>query len=487
MGTFNGNKNGGRFAATKAKSKARSTGAGTQFFLSALLLLSLLMVYTVIMQMTHQQKAFEASTAVNLSLLAIFSLAAIGLLWAIIRTKAWKRALCLFLTCTILYLIVAFSNIPLVKKYRERWISTAWSTMRHQGLATFFFPDSVVKEVIEREQAGRDAQIGKNTGKLDAAESERQNWVENMSGESSSNELDEELLNLPPDQRHFYVLFYELDRTSMEEWLRDHPEAAANGYDHIMINESCLYENGTTIRTKLGEKVLAIDTENQVLLLEVDCDGSRGVLAVAKDNSRLHLLPAAHVGSYGETVGSIAQRNNGVLAMTGSGFIDDGGVGNGGQIAGWAMCDGTTYGAHYGYGYKRIELHEDNWFYIQDAPAPVGEGTTDAMEFTPALLTDGKRLDPGIWTSQNPRACIGQSKRGEILMLCVEGRSLSSPGCSVEVCANVLLQHDGLTALNCDGGTTAIMWFRGEPVMRCSNTAIPQGRYLPNAWVYVKR
>ena len=49
----------------------------------------------------------------------------------------------------------------------------------------------------------------------------------------------------------------------------------------------------------------------------------------------------------------------------------------------------------------------------------------------------------------------------------------------------MLLQHDGLTALNCDGGTTAIMWYRGEPVMRCSNTAIPNGRYLPNAWVYL--
>ena len=29
------------------------------------------------------------------------------------------------------------------------------------------------------------------------------------------------------------------------------------------------------------------------------------------------------------------------------------------------------------------------------------------------------------------------------------------------------------------------MWYKGEPVMRCSNAAIPQGRYLPNAWVIV--
>ena len=41
------------------------------------------------------------------------------------------------------------------------------------------------------------------------------------------------------------------------------------------------------------------------------------------------------------------------------------------------------------------------------------------------------------------------------------------------------------TAMNCDGGTTAILWYRGEPIIRCSNTRTPEGRYLPNAWVYV--
>ncbi|MBQ1371608.1 MAG: hypothetical protein IIY70_01630, partial [Oscillospiraceae bacterium] len=348
MGTFNGNKDGGRYAAGKAKSKRRSAGAGTQLFLSLLLLLSLLVVYTVVMQMTHQQKAFEVSTTVNLGLLAFFTLSTVGLIWAICRTKAWKRTVCLFLVCIMLYLGAVFSDIPLVKKYREQFISTAWSTMRHQGLATFFFPPSVVDEVVTREQAGREAQVGQNTGKLDSAESERQQWVDQVEDTGSDiiddEEIDEEIRNLPPDQRRFYTLFYELDYDSTEEWLQQHPAVVAEGYEHILIDESSLESDGTTIRTKLGEKVLAIDAENKILLLEVDCDGSRGVLAVAKDNSRLHLFSAASPGIVGEIVGSIAERNNGVLAMTGSGFLDPGGVGNGGQIAGWAMCGGTTYG-----------------------------------------------------------------------------------------------------------------------------------------------
>ena len=287
-------------------------------------------------------------------------------------------------------------------------------------------------------------------------------------------------------QMEFYNLFYELDVDSAEAWFKSHPECLENGYEHLLVNETAIGGEGTTIRTTLGETVLAIDADNQILIVEVDCDGSRGVLAIGKQPSRLGLYPSTKMPGCGQVIGDIAEENDGVLAVTGSGFYDEGGVGNGGLIAGWAMCsNGKTYGEHFGGGYKRIELRENGWFYINDAFSPVGEGTTDAMEFTPGLIINGKRLDPGIWTGQNPRACIGQSSRGEILMLSVEGRTAASPGCSVVVCADVLLEHDCITALNCDGGTTAILWYRGETITRCSNAATPQGRYLPNAWVYV--
>ena len=111
--------------------------------------------------------------------------------------------------------------------------------------------------------------------------------------------------------------------------------------------------------------------------------------------------------------------------------------------------------------------------------------TTDAVEFTPSLLVNGEKMPVGDWTSLNPRACIGQSEYGEILMLGIEGRNPGvSMGCSVEVCADIFKLHKGQTAINLDGGTSAIVWYDGEPIMRCSNKSTPEGRYLPNAWVY---
>lgn len=485
MGSFNGNAQGGRFSTHKRDAKDAAP-AWKQLLFSLLLLLDLFLLYTMFMQLTHIQHVFRASKAVNLILLAVFALGAAALIWAVIRTNAWKRLLCLFLIFCICYLIVVYSELPTIKKYRDIWIKTAMeTTLDHYGLATFYFPSSVVDEILQqKEDAASKNDPARSTDPPTSTE-EVPTGTE-TGAPTDTTELPGELEQMSEEQKQFYRIFNELDVESAEAYFKDHPDALANGYLQMLVNESSLNSDGTSIRTQLGEKVLAIDAPNQILILEVKCDGARGVLAVAKQPDRLHLFPSAKLPGYGQTAGAIAKQNDGILAMTGSGFIDEGGVGNGGQIAGWAMCGGKSYGSHFGWGYKRLELHENNWFYITNSYDSVGDDTTDAMEFRPAMIVNGDALDIEYWTDLNPRACIGQSKTGEILMLCVEGRGAGgSWGCSLAYCRETLLQHDCLTAMNCDGGTTAIMWYRGEPIMRCSNASIPQGRYLPNAWVYV--
>ena len=486
MGTFNGNTQGGRFSAHRAQAGGRGAAAWKQIGFSLLLLLDLFLLYTIAMQLTHKQMAFETTKTVNLTLLALFILGALGLAWMVIRVHAWKRLLCLALIACICYLTVAFSQLPLIKEYREIWIKTAMATMRHQGLATFYFPASTVDEVWQQyiDAVGAQENIeSEDPTNLGQNVHEAEDWTEPTGNWSIEEEKFDKLTD---EQKTFYSMFYELDVDSAEAYFKDHPAALQSGYLHVLVNEASLNSNGTSIVTKLGEKVLAIDAENQILILEVRCDGARGVLAVAKRPDWLHLFPSATLPNHGQTVGTIASKHNGILAMTGSGFIDEGGVGNGGQIAGWAMCGGQTYGSHFGWGYKRLEMRENNWFYIKKATDKVDSTTRDSMEFQPAMIVNGEGVDIGYWTDKNPRACIGQSKRGEILMLCVEGRVAGgSWGCSLNYCKETLLQHDCQTAMNCDGGTTAIMWYRGEPIMRCSNSSIPQGRYLPNAWVYV--
>lgn len=372
-----------------------------------------------------------------------------------------------------LYFLCVYSNIPFIAKWRTIYIQTAMDTMNHQWLATAFLPQSVIDEAM----AARSEAMEEQT-----QHSSSDSWAQDTGSTGDAPGLTENQGD--SEEEAFYELFWELDRNSMEAYLLQHPEALENGWENLYINEAGLDDEGTSIQTTMGERVLAIDVPNQILLVRVSGSGYRGVLAVAKDPSRLSVQNSAYLGSAGQYAGTIAEAHGGVLAMTASSFIDEEGVGNGGILAGYAMADGESRGVHMGWSYKRLELREDNYVYIVDAQSEVHPETTDAVEFTPAIIVDGQQLNTEGWNSLNPRAVIGQSDRGEILMLVVEGRLLDSLGISVAECGEILLEHNCMQAMNLDGGTSAILWYDGEYVTRCSNPDCPEGRQLPNAFVY---
>ncbi len=393
------------------------------------------------------------------------------------------RVLVIVWAVEMLYFIVAISNIPIIKKYRTIYIQTAMETMSHHWLATYFFPETIVAPIrdgmsnVQLNQTGIVSNIDDDDPSSPQATGASTPNTSRPSGKEP----------VVTDEEAFYDMFWELDQLSMQDYLQRNPDALKDGWENININEAGLDDSGTSIYTRFGEQVLAIDAKNQILLLRVEGNGYRGVLAVAKDASRLQLCPSSNIGYAGQYVGDIAANNNGVLGINGSGFADPGGNGNGGQIAGYAMCDGVEYGSHYSWGYKRIELHENNKFYITDAQNATSENATDAVEFTPALIVDGEVLvdETDFWNGFNPRACIGQSKDDEILMLVIEGRSVLSGivGTGVVECANILARHNAAQAINLDGGSSAIMWYDGEYVNHCSNKTLA-GRPLPNAWIY---
>ena len=104
----------------------------------------------------------------------------------------------------------------------------------------------------------------------------------------------------------------------------------------------------------------------------------------------------------------------------------------------------------------------------------------------PALIVDGEVLvdETNFWNAINPRAVIGQNANHDIMMLVIEGRQYNSLGTGVVECAAILHRYDCMQAMNLDGGSSAIMWYDGEYVTRCGNNALPEGRTLPNAFVY---
>ena len=384
-----------------------------------------------------------------------------------------------------MYLTAVFSNIPFIAKWRTIYIQTAMATMRHQWLATAFIPHSVIDKVMADVAASREAQIGVNSQWGDQEEE-----IDPATGERKHrNPTLTDTKGMTQAEIDFFDLFWEIDVDSMLEYVHRTPAALSDGWENININHSALSDNGTTIRTVQDEQVLAINAREQVLIIRMSGAGYRGIMAVCKDPSRLSLQAASSIGASGEVVGEIARAHNGLISMTGSGFIDEGGVGNGGTIVGYAMCNGMSYGEHLYYGYKRLELRQDNRMYIVDAWDEVHPDTTDCMEFSPAMIIDGEIVVDSTsgFTDLQPRACMGQSKYGEVIMLLIEGRLPTiSLGLGVPECARIMSRHECWQAMNLDGGTSAMIWYDGEYIMKSSNPVLEAGRTLPNAFVYAK-
>lgn len=399
------------------------------------------------------------------------------------------KVLALVLGCILFvelcYFFCVYSQNSFVTKWRTIYIETAMDTLNHKWLATSIIPDEIIQDVMSQRKQALSEQIGLSSGWDKSEENDLQN-VQKIEVDVSV--VGEEEAQEEADRADFYRVFHEIDEASMEAYLAENPTVLDNGWSNLYINEAGMDDSGTSIKTVHGEQVLAIDVPNQILMLRVSGSGYIGVLAVAKDPAQLSVRPSSQLGVTGETAGVIAQNNGGVLSMTGSGFIDPNGNGNGGILAGYAKCNGKTYGtAHMGWGYKRLELHKDNLMYIKDASDPVDDATTDAVEFQPALIIDGKIVvDSNCgWTGLHPRACIGQSDKYEVLMLVIEGRMPTrSVGTHVIECAEILKRHGCMQAMNLDGGTSAIMWYDGEYVTKCSNQNLPAGRPLPTAFVY---
>ena len=396
------------------------------------------------------------------------------------------------------YFYLCYTNNAFISRWRNIYVQTALSTLSHQWLATDLLPAKVVNATIERIDAGRKEQIDVNSSwDLPEQHVEKPNVVETIIDQykpPAEEDKPDEVETLPywiridrEGAETFFDIFGEIDPVTMLDYLDANPEVMDNGWAGINIDKAGLDQNGTTIYTTNGDQVLAVNAVDGILLIRVKGNSWRGILAIMKDPSRVGMCWSAGIGSYGQTVKQIAERNGAILGVSGSGFIDPDGTGNGGTLAGYAMCGGNARGYHAGGGFKRLELRSDDRFYITDAYLPTNDDTTDAVEFTPALIVDGNVIvtEYTDWNGQQPRTVLGQGLNGDIMFLDIEGRGAGgSLGLSTYICANILYDYGCVQSMNLDGGSSSIMYYNGRSITLCSNSSLTDGRYLPNAWLY---
>ena len=370
-----------------------------------------------------------------------------------LKILAALLALLLLVECT--YCVAVFTDwCPPLTSLRNMYIETALSTLHHRWLATALIPGDIVQEVWEGLEDSRNAQLGQNSAGWETEET--------------------------TGKRGFYELFPELEESAVRAWA----PISGEELEKLYVNHSGLDEVGLDLYTRQGDQVLAIDAKNGILAVRIREELFRGVLILAKYPDRLSCAAAENWGIEGRTAGQIAAAHGALVAMTASGFRDSEMEGT--AQTGAAMCGGVPYGEHLKPGYKRIELRGDDRLYVVDAPDEFHPDCTDASEWSPALIVDGQTVvtKEDHYNARNPRCCLGQTADGTVLMLCIEGRYLDSLGATAPECAEVLARYGAYQAMNLDGGTSAILWYDGRYITRCSDPDRPEGRPLPNCWIY---
>ncbi|MGN0154923.1 MAG: phosphodiester glycosidase family protein [Lachnospiraceae bacterium] len=366
----------------------------------------------------------------------------------------------IFCVLTGMYLTVVYSNIPFIEKWRTIYIETAMTTNSHQWLATLFFPQSVIDEVMAGRQRDLDAQAD----------------LSSMWG-------DEETEN--PEVREFFEMYWELDTDSFRDFLEKNPQYIRNGYGSILIED---LENKMKLETVNNDALLVLDTANHLMIMAVKGDGYQGKLAIVKNPEQVQLVKSQALGSYGQEAESFGESHDALLVMNASGFVDVDGVGTGGQVKGSLIVDGVEYGKpSQDATWKFCGVKKNNRMYVSSYPYDNVSDYRWGVEFLPALIVDGKSVVDGTFgMGIQPRAAIGQTKNGDMLMLVVDGRQVGySLGCTVEDCKNIFMRYKGYQGMNLDGGSSAVMWYNGKYITS-SSSVTGKGRYMPDAFIVTK-
>lgn len=381
-----------------------------------------------------------------------------------------KIVITVILTAVILlttYFWLCFTNNSFISKYRTLYVETAMSTLSHQWLATKLLPYDVVKPVIDSTHQQFEENLVDSSSIAPPKFESSFDIILNSKLDSLEYSQDE------MNKLKFEKKYTEIDMSTMPEDL-----------DYSEIQISNILDKG--IKTIYGDRVWAIDTVNNLIIIEVTGDNYVGKLAIVKDSSQVYLATSSKSG-VGQTVTDICKTTNSILGINASGFADFEGKGNGGTPIGIQISKGeqkkTVTASKI---YQTAGFDFDNNFRV--GKEVVLDEMRDAMQFYPIIVLNGDKVANGSYgLGIQPRTAIGQTMTKDTLMLVIDGRQIGySVGTTMTECAEIMIRYGAWNAMNLDGGSSSSMTYNGEMITRTSSPA-KQGRYVPSAWVVEKQ
>ena len=347
------------------------------------------------------------------------------------KRKKKKSKLKIFLITILILAVLGAGTLAFLlygpyNGFRDWLITSAMTTMNHQWLATIFYSEQTINEVLG---ANRVEETNEQTDEslIVVLEEEKVEEKEPV----YANEYERQVLEKDPNNEDYKIIEIEGKKYS--------------GYLAVIYDPSRVK---TVTTKKLGKS-------------------GQYLVTMAKDNDA---LIAINGGGFVDP----NYNSNGAnpLGLTFS---------NGKLVA---ENDPAPYGGLIGFT-KQDKLVLGKYTKEQ----AISMGIRDAVSFGPFLIINGKAsevLGNGGW-GRAPRSAIGQRQDGIVLFLVIDGRTVTKPGADMNDLIEIMQNYGAYNAANLDGGTSSVMVENGEIINDpIDSTGAHKTRYISTGFILTK-
>lgn len=221
------------------------------------------------------------------------------------------------------------------------------------------------------------------------------------------------------------------------------------------------------------------EPEEPIEIINVSGSTYKGLMMIVKDPSRVKVGTSSATYSSdvpGKRVEEMIANYGAVAGINAGGFDDPQGYGNGGIPLGIVISEGEFKYGNLDSSYELIGLNKDNVLIAgtMTARRALETGIRDAVSFGPILVINGESTQASQGGGLNPRTAIGQRSDGAILLLVIDGRQSSSLGASYADLAEIMIEYGAVNAANLDGGSSSVMYYKGELLNSCASLSGPR-------------
>ena len=257
-------------------------------------------------------------------------------------------------------------------------------------------------------------------------------------------------------------------------------------------------EEGTAVNTSLIHMAEASEIPDEddpgFELVDVSEGTCKGKLLIVSDPKRVILGTSDNFGvEAGWQLTEMVEKYGAIAGINAGGFNDEGGHGNGSTPQGLVVDDGeVTWGASHIGGFHVVGLDYDGILHVgfmtvkqaQEIGIRWGVSFETHDGLASALIVNGEVQTQNLGGGVNPRTAIGQREDGALLLLVLDGRSISTLGATMQDICDIMLKYGAVNAGNLDGGSSSVMVYGGEIINNCASVVGP--RRIPTAFLLME-